>query len=130
LAASVAYFLELQGRVLRVGFQQRKLLIGAGADIGWQSSVVIPEIRVRTMEQEQPALKRLGSSGLVVGKGAVNTVVDAPRLKVGFKLLVNRLRIVSVKPLVQFFPLLRREGVYCAFNLLYGVQVHGLSPSF
>jgi len=47
LPVAVTDFLELEGRVLRVVFQQRELLIGPGADICGQGTVIIPEIRVR-----------------------------------------------------------------------------------
>jgi hypothetical protein len=60
----------------------------------------------------------------VVGQGAIDAVVYAARVKVGFKLLINWLRIMLVKPLIEFFALRRRKSVYRAFNLLYSVQVH------
>jgi hypothetical protein len=60
-------------------------------------------------------------SGFVVGQGAIDTVVNARGFEVGLKLGVDRLRMVLVKPQAQFFYLLQRERVYCAFNFLYRV---------
>jgi len=51
-------------------------------------------------------------SGFVVGQGAINAVVDAPGVKIGFKLRVERLRMA------WFFHLLRCERVDGAFDFL------------
>jgi hypothetical protein len=37
-------------------------------------------------------------SGFVVSQGAIDPVVDAPGVEIGFKLRVDRLRAVLVKP--------------------------------
>jgi hypothetical protein len=37
-------------------------------------------------------------SGFVVSQGAIDAVVDAARIKIGFQLGVNRLRAVLVQP--------------------------------
>jgi hypothetical protein len=49
LTIAVAQFLEVEGRVLRVGFQQRELLISASAYLDRQRPIVVPEVRVRAM---------------------------------------------------------------------------------
>jgi hypothetical protein len=102
-----------------VCFEQRELLIRAGAYLGWQTAVIIPEIRVRPMDHGA-ALERLCSSGSVIGQGAIDTVIDAAPFKIGFKLRVDTLRVVLIKPLIQFFHLLGRERLYCAFDVLHG----------
>lgn len=61
----------------------------------------------------------------MVGQSTIDTVVDAPRVEVGLKLRVDRLRVLLVKPKIQFFSLLRRERVYSVFDVLYGaVHAH------
>jgi hypothetical protein len=67
----------------------------------------------------RPALEALCFSGFVVGHGAIDAVVNAPRVEVSLKLHVDGLGMAPVKPQIQFLPLLRRERVYCAFDLLY-----------
>jgi len=57
-------------------------------------------------------------SSFAVSQGAIDTVVDASGFEVGLQLGVDRLRMVLVKPLAQFFELLGRERVYRAFNFL------------
>lgn len=52
----------------------------------------------------------------MVGRGAIDTLVYAARFERGPKLKLNRLRIVLVKPAIQFFPLLRRNGIYRSFD--------------
>jgi hypothetical protein len=39
-------------------------------------------------------------SGLVVGQGAMNAIVDAPGVKIGSKLSVEKLRMALIKPSV------------------------------
>jgi len=53
LPIALAELLELQGRMLRVFLQQRKLLIGAGADVGGQGVIIVPEIRVRAVVHDR-----------------------------------------------------------------------------
>ena len=45
-------------------------------------------------------LEGLCISGFVVGQGAINAVVDAPGVKIGFQLRVDRLWMALVKPYV------------------------------
>ena len=45
-------------------------------------------------------LEGLSVSGFVVGQGAIDAVIDAPGIKIGFKLRVDRLRMTLVKPFV------------------------------
>ena len=118
LPVAIAEFFELEGRVLRIVFQQGELFISPHADVGGQGSIVVPEIRVRPVDHYAGRLERLCVSGFVVGQGAINAVVDAPGVKIGFKLRVNRLRMALIKPYVQLFHLLRRKRVYRAFNFL------------
>ena len=110
--------------MVRIFFQQRKLLVGASAYLGWQGSTIAPEIRVRTMDHA--TLKRLRCSGFMVGQSAIDTLVDATCSKIGPQLRVDRLRVVLVKPQMEFFPLPRRESVYGAFDFLYG-GIHAIS---
>ena len=51
----------------------------------------------------------------------MNAVVNAPGVKIGLKLRVDRLRMTLVKPYVELFDLLRRERVYRALNFLYRI---------
>src|SRR5271165_4758088 len=124
LPAAVADFLELKGRMLRVIVQQRELLVGPRADICRQGAVIIPEIRVRSMYRH--TLEELCVAGFMIGQSAINTIVDASGLKIGFELRVDQLRMALVKPPVQFIQLLRRERVCGAFDFLN--RIHGLSP--
>jgi hypothetical protein len=55
-------------------------------------------------------------SGFVIDQGAMDAVVDAPGVKVGFQLRVDRLRKVVVKPCVLLLDLLRRQRFYRALN--------------
>jgi hypothetical protein len=45
---------------------------------------------------EAGRLKRLRVSGFVVGHGAINAVVDAAGVQIGFKLRVDRLRLTLI----------------------------------
>lgn len=54
----------------------------------------------------------------MVGQSALYAIVEAARLKIGLKVPVNRLRMLPVKPQSEFFALLRRESVYCPFDIL------------
>jgi len=60
----------------------------------------------------------LSSSRPIVGQSALYAIVEVASLKIGFKLPVNRLRVLPVKPQSEFFALLRRESVYCPFGIL------------
>jgi len=64
------------------------------------------------------ALKRLNPAVLFVVQGAMNGLVETARSKVGLNAGVYGLRMVPVKPQVQFVQLFRRERVYRTFNLL------------
>jgi hypothetical protein len=112
--------LEVQGRIARVRFQQRELLIRSLADIGRQRPILFPEVRIGAVHAG-PTLKRLGSSGFMIGNGAFDALIETPCFNIGFELNVNRLRIVFVKPLAQFFPLLWRQRINCAFDILHCV---------
>jgi hypothetical protein len=70
---------------------------------------------------EGAALEGFGFPGFVIGNGAGNALIKTSRVNGGFKLNVARLQIMLVKPQVQLFPLLGRQSVNRAFNLL---QVH------
>lgn len=64
-------------------FQQAELFISAAPYVSWQSSIIIPEIHVRAMEHGL-TLKGLSSSGVVVGQGAIDTVVYAAGFEIDF----------------------------------------------
>ena len=68
LPVAVAKFLKLQGRVLRIVFQQGELFISPCADVGGQGTVIVPEIRVRPWIITRAALEGLCVSGFVVGQ--------------------------------------------------------------
>ena len=124
LPVALAEFLELQGWVLRIGFQQRELLVGTSADLAGQSIIIVPEIRVRAVDHDAGGSERLRFSSFVVSQGAVNAVIEAPGVKVGLKLRVDRLRAMLVQPCVQLLHLSRCKGRYRAFNLLDCVRTH------
>ena len=86
--------------MLRIVFQQGELFIRPCADVGGQGAIVLPEIRVRAVDHYGGRLEGLCVSGFVVGQGAINAVVDAPGIKIGLKLRVDRMRITLVKPYV------------------------------
>ena len=90
----------MQGMVLRIVFQQSELFISPCTDVGGQGAIVVPEIRVRAVDHYAGRLEGLCVSGFVVGQGTINAVVDAPGVKIGFKLRVDRLRVALVKPYV------------------------------
>lgn len=48
----------------------------------------------------------------MVSLGTGDTVVDAASFEVGLMPRVDPLRVVLVKPLIEFFYLLGRDGVY------------------
>ena len=100
MPVAVSDFFELQGRVLRIVSQQSELFISTCADVGGQGAIIVPEIRVRAVDHYAGRLQGLCVSGFVVGQGAINAVVDASGVKIGFKLRVDRLRMVLVKPYV------------------------------
>ena len=52
LAAPLTDFLELQGRVLWIGFKQRELLVRAGGNVHGKDVVIVPEIRVRAVDHQ------------------------------------------------------------------------------
>jgi len=106
----------LQGRVLRIFFQQSKLLIGPCADIGGQSVIIVPKIRVARCCVSWAILEGLRISGFVVGQCAMNPIVQKTGVHIRLKLHVDRLRMTLVKPRVQLGHLLRGERVYPAFN--------------
>src|SRR5690349_19064115 len=83
----------------------------------------LPEIRGSAMLHL--TLKRLNASVLFVFQSAVNGFIQASGGKVGLNASINSLRMVLVKPRVQFPQLLRCEHVYSARNLLYRVYSHG-----
>jgi hypothetical protein len=91
---------SLDKSVTRIVLQQGKLFISPCADVGGQGTVIVPEIRVRPWIITRAALEGLCVSGFVVGQGAINAVVDAPGVKIGLKLRVDRLRMALVKPYV------------------------------
>lgn len=60
----------------------------------------------------------------MVGQGAIDAVIDAPGVKIGFELRIDSLRVALVKPYRQLFHLLRTKRVYRVFNFLYYVWIH------
>ena len=86
--------------MLRVVFQQGELFIRPCANVGGQSAIVAPEIRIRAVDHYRAPLEGLCVSSFVVGQGAINAVVDAPGVNIGFKLRVDKLRMALVKPCV------------------------------
>jgi hypothetical protein len=93
-------FFDLQGRVLRIAFQQGKLLVSPCAGTGGQGAIIGSRNPGSRGGSLRWPLEGLCVSGLVVGQGATDAVVDAPGVKIGLELRVNRLRMVLVKPYV------------------------------
>ncbi len=56
--------------------------------------------RVRAVDHYGGCLEGMCVSGLVVGQGAMNAIVDAPGVKIGSKLSVEKLRMALIKPSV------------------------------
>ena len=56
-------FLNCRVRMLRVFLQQRELLVGAGADVGGQGVIIVPEIRVRAVVHDGVVRRRERPNG-------------------------------------------------------------------
>ena len=70
-------FLNCRERCCGVAFQQGELLIRACSYLLGQCAVIVPEIRIRAMHD---ALKRLCSSGFVIGQCALDTRINTARV--------------------------------------------------
>ena len=89
----------------RVCLQQGELSIGPVPYLGGQSSVVVPKIRVRPMDHAERRLKQVCSSSLVVAKRTVDAVVQASGSEIVLELCVDPLRVVLIKPQLEFLSL-------------------------
>lgn len=67
------------------------------------------------------ALERLCQATALVVKSATDSCVEATCGKVGLDAGINGLRVVLVKPRIQFLQLLLGELVYRAFNVKYAI---------
>jgi hypothetical protein len=83
--------------MLWVVLQQGELFVGTSPYVGGQGAVVVRKSAFARWTITRP-LKRLSVSGPVVGQGAIDPAVYAPRIKIGFELRVDRLRAVLVQP--------------------------------
>jgi hypothetical protein len=70
------------------------------------------------------ALERLNPTFCLVVQCPLNGFVETPRFKVGLNLGIDEVRVIAVKPQVQFVQLLRRERIDGAFNLLDSGYTH------
>jgi hypothetical protein len=70
------------------------------------------------------ALERLNPTFCLVVQCPLNGFVETPRFKVGLNLGIDEVRMMAVKPQVQFVQLLRRERIDGAFNLLDSGYTH------
>jgi hypothetical protein len=109
--------------MLRIFFQQRKLLIGAAASVELQRAVMLPELGSCAMLHEAALLKRLNATVFLILQSAADCLVETACGEVGLNAGIDRLRAMLVKPRVQFFQFTRRQGLYRAFDLLN--RVHG-----
>jgi hypothetical protein len=74
-------------------------------------------------------LQASGLSRIVVGQRAHYAVVESSCLEIGFKLRINRLRIVLVKPFEELFHLLWFERRDCSFDFVNRLQIRPSSVS-
>jgi hypothetical protein len=65
-----------------------------------------------------PALERLNPAFFLVVQSAMNSFVETARVKVGPNASVDRMRVIAIKPQVQFVQLLGRKRVYGVFDFL------------
>jgi hypothetical protein len=121
LSAAFGELLELQGRVARVGSKQKQIAYPPAREYRRAKPDTLSKIPRWRGASRGPALEGFRSSGFMIGKGTGNAVIEAARVDSSFKLHVARLQILLVKPDVQFFPLVGRERVNGAFDLLHRV---------
>jgi hypothetical protein len=114
LAAPVADLLELQRRVLRIGFQQRKLLVRPSLNVR-RKTLVIVQKNPRSRDESSHASKRLSVSGTAISQSAGNALVEAPGVEIGLKLYVDG--AISIHPRVQLGQFLRRKRTDRTFDL-------------
>jgi hypothetical protein len=93
---ALTQLLELQGRMLLVGFQQRKLLVRPATDFLRERLVFLPKVGSGAMPH--PALKWSGSTALFVIQSAMDSFVETARCKIGLKASVDGLRAILVQP--------------------------------
>jgi len=125
LTISVADLLELQRRVLGIGFQQTKLLICTRANGLWQRLIVVPEVSIRTMSGfagQFARSKGTRASITVVGERTGDSVVDPSGVKVFLEPDIDW--AVLVHPCVQLMQGVGREGADGAFDFDEGC--HGV----
>jgi hypothetical protein len=96
LTVPLPQLLELQRRMLWIGFQQRKLLVRPVADFLRERPEFLPKVRGGAMLH--PALKRLDSTALFIVQSSFNGVVQTARRKIGLKANVDGLRAILIKP--------------------------------
>jgi len=99
--------------MLRVAFQQGKLLVRTAANALRERPIHLPEICIGAVLH--PALKRLHSTVLFVIQSSLNGVVKTARREIGLDASIDGVRLL-VKPHAQFFQLLRRERTDSAFD--------------
>jgi hypothetical protein len=114
LPVALANLLELQWRMLRIGFQKQKLFVGPLADLLRERPVSLPEVCTSAMLH--PSLKRLETIVFFIAQGSLDGVVETARRKIGLDAGIER--VLLVEPHIQFFQLLRRQGADGAFDFL------------
>jgi hypothetical protein len=95
------------------------LFIRSPPDVAGQRPIPFREVRTGAVHA--------GSSGLMIGNGVGDTLIETASFDVGFQLKVNRLIVAFVRPLAQLFPLRRRQRVNGLFDILHCVYFHSLS---
>jgi hypothetical protein len=68
-----------------------------------------------------PVLEWLNPAISLVVESAMNGRVEAACRKVGLHARINGLRVVPIKPRIQFLQLLIGELSYCALDFLYRI---------
>jgi hypothetical protein len=122
LSVALADLFELQRRILRVGFEQRKLFVGTDAHVRRERPVFPPKARGRAMLHAP--LKRLNTTVLFVIQSVGNGVVETACRKVGLKAGIDGLGVVLIQPSIQFRQLRRRQSFDGTFDILHRGYVH------
>jgi len=105
--------------MLPVGLQQGELFVRASPNLLRKRGILPPKGRRGAMLHGE--LERPGATIRFVIQSLPNGCVEAAGGEIVCKTSIDGLRVVPVKPRVQFVQLFRREGVDGALDILYGV---------
>ena len=101
---------------MRILFHKGKLLVGQSAYRSGQRVIVVPKIRICTVDHGR--LERIRLASFIVRNGTSKASVDQSRIEISLQLSVDELRrVVFLKPQSQPFSLLWSDSVNRAFNL-------------